>query len=174
VLTDADADTYDALRVNYYGQTQKSGQEINFFQRGVMCGGAQAPTDMNVYSNEIWMRDSMGVAFMSLLLALAEVGTDSMGRSNLIATSQSVIQQALFNGTITTGKPFSNTQKLFVTQMTGDQNAWAQVQTIGYWLDVGFTSSVTVDGRTEFEANYTLIYSKNDAIRKVNGTHVLI
>jgi hypothetical protein len=35
-------------------------------------------------------------------------------------------------------------------------------------------SYVTVDGRTEWKAVYTLIYSKDDTVRKVEGSHVLI
>src|SRR5690606_16937821 len=50
VTDDTMADFYDARRVNYYGQTANAGQNISFFQRGVLCGGAMAPLHMSVHA----------------------------------------------------------------------------------------------------------------------------
>ncbi len=174
VSTDAVADTMDANRVNYYGRTQSAGQYIDFYQRGVMMGLATDPVDMNTYANEIWLKDAAGAAIMSLLLSLARVSANSTGRSQLLAILQSVIEQATFNGTISIGKPLTTTQKLYIGNLTGDENAWQQVYRLGYWLDGAMVSYVTVDARTEWKFVYTLIYSKDDAIRKVEGSHVLI
>ena len=174
VTTDAVANTLDANRVNYYGRTQTAGQFIDFYQRGVMMGLTTDPVDMNVYANEMWFKDSAGAAIMSLLLSLSRVSANATGRGQLLAILQSVIEQATFNGTISIGKPFTTVQKLYIGQLTGDDNAWQQVARIGYWIDCVLESYVTVDGRTEWKAVYTLIYSKDDAIRKVEGSHVLI
>lgn len=174
VQSNADADAADAVRVNYYGRTQTAGQPIDFFQRGVLLGLPVDPVDMNVYANEMWFKDLVGSTIMSLLLALSRVSANATGRSQLIAIIMSTIGQAVFNGTISIGKPLSTVQKLYIAQLTGDELAWHQVQNIGYWLDCVLTSYVTVDGRTEWKAVYTLIYSKDDAIRKVEGSHVLI
>ncbi|WP_338862857.1 DUF3383 domain-containing protein [Mycetohabitans rhizoxinica] len=174
VTTTLESDRLDALRVNYYGRTQTAGQVLDFYQRGVLMGGATAPTDMNVYANEQWLKDAAGSAIMELLMSLAKVSANVQGRGQLIATLQSVIDQALLNGTISVGKDLNNTQQLYITNMTGEADAWRQVQTIGYWLDCVIQSIVTPDGRTEYKAVYTLIYSKDDAIRKVDGNHVLI
>lgn len=174
VQSDEDADFADAARINYYGLTQKAGQPIAFFQRGVLLGLPTDPVDMNVYANEIWFKDLAGSAIMELLLALARVSANSTGRAQLIAVLMSIIGQATFNGTISIGKPLTTIQKLYIAQLTGDELAWHQVQNIGFWLDCVLSSYVTVDGRTEWKAVYTLIYSKDDAIRKVEGSHVLI
>jgi hypothetical protein len=174
VMTTPESNRLDALRVNYYGRTQTAGQVLDFYQRGVLMGGSTAPTDMNVYANEQWLKDATGSAIMELLISLAKITANVQGRGQLIATLQSVINQALENGTISVGKDLNNTQQLYVTNMTGDPDAWRQVQTIGYWLDCVIQSVVTPDGRTEYKAVYTLIYSKDDAIRKVQGSHVLI
>lgn len=174
VTDDATADAMDAARVNYYGRTQTAGQFIQFYQRGVMMGLATDPVDMNVYANEAWLKDFAGAAIMSLLLSVARVPANQTGRGQLLAVLQSVIDQALFNGTISVAKPLNTTQKLYITNLTGDENAWQQVYNSGYWLDVALDSYVTQDSRTEWKATYTLIYSKDDAIRKVEGSHVLI
>lgn len=168
------ADTMDANRVNYYGVTQKAGQNISFFQRGVMMGLASDPVDMNVYTNEAWFKDAAGSALADLFLALPRVSANATGRAQLLATLQAPINAALFNGTISLGKPFTTQQKLYITNLTGDPNAWQQVFRLGYWIDCVLQSYVTVDNRTEWKAVYTLIYSKDDAIRKVEGSHVLI
>lgn len=174
VTTTAKKLAYDALRLNYYGRTQTAGQFIDFYQRGVLMGLSTDPSDQNVFANEQWLKDAAGAQVMQLLLSLSRVSANAQGRSQLIATLQSVIDLALFNGTISVGKPLNNTQKLYIGDLTGDELAWHQVQGIGYWLDCVMQSYVTTGGQTEWKALYTLVYSKDDVIRKVEGSHVLI
>lgn len=166
--------TLDNLRVNYYGRTQTAGQNLDFYQRGVMMGLATDPVDMNTYANEQWLKDAAAASVMELLLSLSKVSANNKGRGQLISQLQSVVQQALSNGTISPGKTLSNTQKLYISEITADALAWVQVQNTGYWLDAVMQSYVTVDGRTEWKAVYTLVYGKDDTIRKVEGSHVLI
>lgn len=174
VLDAASADLYDGQRVNYYGRTQSAGQLIDFYQRGTLMGLATDAVDMNTYANEIWFKDAAGSAIMALLLALAKVSANNTGRGQLIAVLMTVIAQAVSNGAISVGKPLSVQQKLYITQLAGDDLAYLQVQNLGYWLDCVLQSYITGDGRTEWKAVYTLIYSKDDTIRKVEGSDVLI
>jgi hypothetical protein len=174
VTTTPASNTLDAVRANYYGSTQQAGQNIEFYQRGVLMGLSTDPVSMNTYANEQWFKDSAGASIMSLLLSLAKVSANIKGRSQIISTVQSVINEALFNGTISIGKDLNNTQKIFISEITGDDDAWMQVQNIGYWLDATIESYVAPSSLTEYKAVYTLIYSKDDAIRSVDGTHILI
>lgn len=173
VTDDSLANTLDAARVNYYGQTQTAGQLISFYQRGKMMGGATDAVDMNVFANEQWLKDAAGAVIMTLLLALAKVSANTQGRAQILTVLQDVIDRALFNGTISVGKTLTTVQKLFITEITGDDKAWYQVQNIGYWVDCVIVP-IVVDDVTEYHAQYTLVYSKDDVIRKVDGTHVLI
>lgn len=174
VTTTVLSNTYDDLRVNYYGRTQTAGQTIDFYQRGVMMGLATDAVDMNTYANEQWLKDAAGSAIMSLLLSMPKVSANEKGRAQLLTVIQSVIDTALFNGTISIGKTLNITQKLYIGSITGDDLAWHQVQAIGYWVDCVLESYVTVDGRTEWKASYTLMYSKDNVIRSVDGSHILI
>jgi hypothetical protein len=174
VKTTTKSNALDLVRTNYYGRTQTAGQTIDFYQRGVLMGGITAPVDMNVYANEQWLKDACGASLMELLTALPRISANAKGRIQILAQLQSVIESAVFNGTISIGKTLSQTQKAFIGEQTGDLEAWRQVQNIGYWLDVVMQSYVTQDGRTEFKAVYTLIYSKDDAIRKIEGNHQLL
>lgn len=171
--TDA-SNAMDAERVNYYGRTQTAGQFIDFYQRGILMGGVNDAVDQNTYANEIWLKDAAGASILSLLLSLSRVSANSTGRAQLLSVLQNVVDQALFNGVISVGKQLNITQKLYITELTGDDLAWHQVQNLGYWLDVVFQQVVTQDDRVEYKAVYTLVYSKDDAIRKVDGSHVLI
>jgi len=173
VSTDANANTYDGLNVNYYGQTQTAGQLLQFYQRGVMMGLPTNPLDQNTYANEIWLKDAMGAAIMTLLLALNKVSANNTGIAQVTNICQGVITQALFNGTISVGKALTNTQQLYITEATGNNMAWKQVQNLGYWLGV-VIEPIVVDLVTEYQINYTLIYSKDDVIRFVQGTDILI
>lgn len=173
VTTNADANTYDALRVNYYGQTQSAGQNKSFYQRGYLMGLDTDAKDMNTYANEQWLKGSATVALISLLISQAKVSANTTGVAQISAVLQSVIDAALFNGTISVGKPLTIDQKLFITNTTGDATAWQQVQNIGYWFGV-VIQPVVINNGTEWKAVYTLIYSKDDDIRKIEGTHALI
>ncbi len=165
----------NAQRMNYYGVTQQAGQNLEFYQRGVLMGLSTAPVDMNVFANEQWLKDASGAGIMSMLLSLPKVSANDTGRAQVMAAIQErAITPALFNGTISVGKPLNIDQKAFITQQTGDDLAWHQVQNIGYWFDAVLSSYVTTDSRTEWKVDYVLIYSKDDCVRKVDGSHQLI
>lgn len=175
VTDDTLAAILDGLSINYYGQTQENGTDISFYQDGVMQGGSTDPLDSNVYANEQWLKAYAGASFMSLQLALSKIPANIEGRGLLIAKmTQDIIPAALFNGTISVGKTLSVDQQLYITEMTGDDKAWTKVQSVGYWYDVQLSSYVGAGNVTRWKATYTLIYSKDDLIRKVEGTHTLI
>jgi len=174
VTTEAVSDALDAARVNYYGATQTAGQTLAFYQRGVLMGPATAPLDMNVYANEQWLKDSVGAALMALLLGTGRVPANEEGRLQILSVVQDSIDLAIFNGTISIGKTLTTAQRLFVTQQTGDDLAWHQIQNLGYWVDAVIQSYVAESGITEYKAVYSLLYSKDDAVRFVSGTHSLI
>ena len=159
----------DAIRMNYYGETQQAGSFLRFFQRGLLMGLASDPLDMNTFANEQWFKDSASVAIMNLLLALAAIPANDTGRAQILGVLQGVIDDALFNATISVGKTLNDTQKAYIESVTGDPDAWRQVQSIGYWIDATITEE-----SGEFIATYLLIYGKADTIRKVEGTHTLI
>lgn len=169
-----DSDAWDAIRVNYYGETQTAGQKIDFYQRGTLMGLATDPSDMNVYANEIWLKDYVGSQIMSLQLSISRIPANDTGVGLISNIIQPVIDAALFNGSISVGKVLTPVQKAFIAQQTGNDLAWHAVQDVGYILSVIIEPYVTVSGATEYKAVYTLIYSKDDAIRLVEGTHELI
>lgn len=174
VTSNAASDTYDSQRVNYYGVTQTAGQQLAFYQRGVLTGVSTDAVDMNVYANEIWLKDAASAAFMALLLASPRIPANTAGAGQVRAALQAVIDQALLNGTISTDKVLTVAQRTFVGEVTGDELAWSQVQSNGYWADAVVQPYATTDGRTEFKVVYTLVYSKDDAVRKIEGSHILV
>jgi hypothetical protein len=170
VTDDSTANAYDSIHVNYYGATQQAGQLIAFYQQGLLQGLSTDITDMTAYVNEIWLKDAAGVALLNLLLAVNQVPANNAGRNLVLAILQGVINQALINGTISVGKTLTVLQQNFITTETGDPLAWYQVQNSGYWVD----AIVTSPSPNIFVITYTLIYSKDDVIRKIIGTHTLI
>lgn len=173
VSDDTTANLYDALKVNYYGVTQTAGTLLAFYQRGGMMGLSTAPTTMNVYANEIWLKDAMQSALMTLLLSQARISANAQGQSQVLAVLQSVIEEATNNGTISANKTLTPSQISFINSTTGDDTAWYQVQTIGYWVNCEIVPYV-VGPDTLYKAVYTLIYSKDDVINLITGEQVLI
>jgi hypothetical protein len=174
VSDDATANALDAARVNYYGVTQDAGQNISFYQRGFLTGGNTDPLDMNTYANEQWLKDAIGASLMTLLLILGRISANNQGRAQVMANIISIILIALSNGTISISKPLTNAQQLYITQITGDPKAWYQVQSSGYWLNATLVSFTGPSNLTEFKIVYTLVYAKDDVVRKIEGIDLLI
>lgn len=172
VTSDTDADLYDGLRINYYGQTQSAGQFIEFYQRGFLTGAGTDPVNMNVFANEIWLKDFAGAELMTLLLA-NRLPANEAGRGAALVVLRDVAAQGLVNGTISVGGTLTSQQRIFITEQTNDPTAFQQVQTSGFWLDASVQSEV-VNNVTEFFLQYTLLYRKDDVIRRVDGRHTLI
>jgi len=168
------SNTYDALRVNYIGQTQTAGQTLAFYQRGDLMGGATSPIAMNIYANEMWLKDAMSSSILGLLLALSKVSANTQGKAQLLSIIQSNINTAVKNGTISVGKTLTTTQQLYITNLTANDKAWHQVQSIGYYVMCDIQSYVASSGSTEYKAVYTLVYAKDDTVRAVDGTHILV
>lgn len=169
------AQTLDDRGINYYGQTQSNGQKISFYQDGVLTGAAVSTniTAMNVYANEAWLKSAAEAALLQLLLTLPKISANNFGRGQILAILQSVINLALANGVISVGSILSESQKLYITQISNDPNAWYQVQNNGYWVNVVIQTYVEAS-ITKYKAVYTLIYKKDDVVSKIEGSHILI
>lgn len=169
------ANTIDEdTRVNYYGRTKNAGQPIDFYQNGYLCGTNTSPLQMNVYANEQWFKAAATAQLMKLLLNLPIIPATEEGRSIVLAGLQDCIDRALFNGTIKAEKDLTVDQKAYVTQITGDPLAWHQVQAIGYWVDAVVQQQSQQNGTIKYIVDYTLVYSKADAVNKITGRDILI
>lgn len=172
VTTNADANLYDGLGINYYGNTQQAGQIISFYQRGFLFGSGNDIRDMGAYANEQWLKDSIGVDFLNLQLA-SSISANEEGRVSALGVIQETIDLALVNGSILAGGTLTNLQRASVSEISGDPLAFQQVETSGYWVTVRFQDRV-VNGVTESVLVYTLIYNDDDVVRSIEGTHALI
>ena len=167
------SDVFDAIRVNYNGQTLSAGSEIFFYQRGFMMGTSSDPLDMNVYANEMWFKDAILVALMNLLLAVEKIPATPSGALTINSTIKVIVDEALLNGTISVGKTLTNLQIASIKSIAGNDQAADQVQNSGFWLTVDIVSEV-VNEVPENNAEYLLIYSKDDVVRKITGRQILI
>ena len=174
VNTTAEALALDAKRINYYGNTAIAGQQIRFFQRGFLMGTATDPLDMNVHANEQWFKAYMRAQLLSLQLATNKIAANDDGRGRILAVLFGGIELAKFNGTISVGKELTVNQKLAIADLTGDPEAWHDVQTNGFWAGVTIVPVVNSSGATEYVAKYTVAYSKNDVVRTIEGSHNLV
>lgn len=167
VTGDSDADTLDAARVNYYGQTQTNGTKLSFYQRGFNADG----TDTMVYFNEIWLKSTIATAFFNLATSVNKIPADDNGRNMVYSIVTNAVNRAFNNGTIILKQSLTVAQESMILTLSGnDEDAPTQVLTNGYWLDVVIQTTDSV----EYKAVYTLIYSKGDSIRKVEGYNLLV
>ena len=164
------AATFDALKVNYYGVTQQAGQMVSFYQDGVLQGSVES---MGVFANEAWLKDSFFAQILNLRLGLDTLPATTTGKSLVMNVMSEVIELALRNGVILAGKTLSSTQKAYITQTSGDSNAWMAVQSAGYWFDADIQSYFD-NGSVKYKITYRLIYAKGDSINFIDGSDILI
>jgi len=174
VDSSTEANEIDTTRVNYYGRTKNAGQPIDFYQNGYLCGTSTDPLQMNVYANEQWFKAAATAVLMTGLLSLPIIPATEEGRAIVLGLLQDPISRAQFNGTIKAEKDLNVTQKAYIMQITGDPLAWHQVQSIGYWLDASVQEEAQQNGTTKYIIDYTLLYSKADAVNKITGRDILI
>ena len=161
--------TLDNLNINYNGQTQKSGSILAFFQDGFNTNGV----DTAVFDNEAWLKDSISTDVMNMFIGLDYVSADKSGLNIMTGILNANCEKALKNHVFAIGKILNLTAQAYITQLTNDENAWLDVQNKGYWFDIVINTQ-TSGTTTRYVAEYILIYSKNDTIRKVIGSDILI
>lgn len=161
--------TLDNDCINYNGQTQKSGKTIAFYQNGFNTDGI----DSAIFDNEAWLKDHIATDVLNAFLALDFISADRDGKAIITGILETNASLALINHVFANGTTLDNNQKAYITQLTGDENAWLDVQNNGYKFYVDLT--VQSQGNSQIHvAEYTLIYVKNNVIRKVEGTNILI
>lgn len=165
ITNDSCANTLDALFVNYMGITQSAGGLIKFLQNGFNMDGV----DSAVYCNEVWMKAGFWTSIMNLFLAVEKVPANDEGAGMIKTVMMDTVTTALRNGTIQPRKNLTVTQKAYIGQILGDTEAWKNVFNNGYVLDI------TIENvNDQYICKYLLVYSKGDAIRKVEGSDILI
>lgn len=170
VSSQADADAYDAIRVNYYGSTQQAGNLISFYQNGVLTGDI---TSMGVYVNEAWLKDAISTNILNLRLSLDSLPANETGLGYVKLAVQEVIEKALFNGVISVGKTLDATQRAYISQITGNSSAWQDIQSVGYWLTAEI-KKYTENDVEKYKVSYLLVYAKGDSINFVDGRDIMI
>lgn len=165
-----DARTYDAIKVNYYGETAKGGSAFPFYQNGVLQGSV---TDMGVYANEAWLKDSFITNILNLRLAVDTLPANSVGVGMILGAMMETVNLSLYNGVTMPGKTLDSTQKAYITQITGDTDAWMAVQSNGYYLDADVIK-YTEDGVEKYKVSFLYVYSKGDSINYVDGRDIMI
>ena len=107
-------------------------------------------------------------------LNLSKISWNEEGRGILLSVLSNCINLAKRNGVVSIGKPLNNTQKLYIKQVTNEDEAWREIQDNGYWLDVSLQYDTDTQGIVTHKAVYKLLYSKDDVIRKVEASHILL
>lgn len=170
VDNDNDAKENDEMRINYYGRTQQAGQKLAFYQNGVLQGNYQ---DQSTYVNEIWLKDALVTKFINYMLATSNWYANKAGQSIGQGLIIDIIERAKLNGTITTEKEISEEDKVYIYNITANENAWLQIYQEGYYL-VTSIDKVKINNQDVYQFSYLLIYSKGDSIKKVEGQNILI
>jgi len=170
VTTNELSNALDNLHINYYGLTQMTGKKISFYQRGYLQGSIP---DMGVYANEIWLKQEIENMSMNLFTRRGKLPANSTGVGIFRTALQSILDLAVTNGAFLLGKVLSRSQCARVVEISNSDDAVSQIQSLGYWVNVEVQEAV-INSVTEYYLKYILLYAKGDAIRKIEGTDILL
>lgn len=163
------AAAFDKLNINYIGETQQAGKIIRFYQDGYNTNGL----DTACYCNEIWFKDAIICEILNAFIAEEKLDANDVGTSIVRMRVVGVCKEAIDNGTILKNKELTTTQKEYIDRLTGVEGAWQSVRDDGYYLEIALQGRNT-DKSTAYTASYRCVYSKGDAIRKVEGTNIML
>ena len=167
VFDDSVKDALDGANINYLGRTQQAGKNISFLQEGWLQG---ATKDMTVFVNAIWLKDSLIVELLSLFLRKGAVYANAADMAIMAGVCVDIFSQAISNGVILTGATLTSDERAAVEQYTGDEKAYAVIESQGYI----FTYSVSTLDNGKKAFSFQLIYKACDTIRKVEGVNIAI
>ena len=91
-----------------------------------------------------------------------------------------VVGEGINNGSVSVAKTFDNTQMTYIDTIADEEGAWQEVRNRGYWIGITIRPEKESSGssaqktRMRYVCDYVLIYAKGDAIRKVEGSDILI
>jgi len=128
---------------------------------------------MGVYANEAWLKDAFITKILNLRLGLDTLPANNVGVGLVLASMMDVINLSLYNGVTLPGKTLSSTQKAYITQLTGDSDAWMKVQGNGYYLSADLVK-YTEDNVEKYKVSFLYVYSKGDSINYVDGRDIMI
>ena len=164
VLTESEANAYDAAHVNYIVAVQTRGNNMRFYQRGVNTDNV----DLGAYIDASWIASQIESGWLKLVSGSNRIPSTSQGVSAVSTMITSVAERAIANGCILIGKYLTENQILKIRQTAG-AGAVDAVQSVGYYIDVWITFEEGM-----YVCKYILIYAKGDTIEKVDGQHYLV
>lgn len=172
VFNDLDADLYDGLKINWYGDTNNG--RIAFYQRGIMCGGNTDLLDMNTYYNEMWLKSNLTTDLLDYLVGVTKLSANLQGANAIKSQVLQSAQAALNNGAIIRGKQLTQSQRAIVNQIANDDLAYITLQNEGFIVTSRVDMFNSPTNRVEYKIVYTLYYLKDDQIRKIEGSHIAV
>lgn len=175
VKDDATYAEFNALQINFYGQTQTNGATINFYQRGFNTDG----TDTAIYCNEIWFKSGCETSLMNILLGRERLSADDDGVSTVVNEVYSVCGQAVANGAFMPKTVSTEDQKSILQYIakaggtnTQGQDIISSLARVGYAV-FGYLAPPT-QTTPEYYIRYTVFYGTADSIRFIKGDDILV
>lgn len=164
VLTESEANAYDAAHVNYIAAVQTRGNNMRFYQRGVNTDNV----DLGAYIDASWIASQIESGWLKLVSGSNRIPATAQGASAVSAMITSVAERAITNGCILTNKYLTDSQILKIQRIAGS-GAVDAVTSVGYYIDAQI-----VFEDDKYVCKYILVYAKGDTIEKVDGQHYLV
>lgn len=134
VIKGMDAQTLEALKMNFMGDYATRNDQFIFLYPGRMFGSWSW---IDTYLNAVWLNNALQVAIMAGFNQTPRVPYNEDGYTLIRAWCQDPINRALYNGVIDTGVALSTSQKAQLQREAG-RDISGELDTDGYVLQIGF------------------------------------
>ena len=156
--------TVGANGCNFLGSYGVGTSQYSLFQNGHVSGKYLWADS---YVNQIWMRQNLQLALLTLEMSAGAIPYNSDGTSLINAACADPIHQATVFGAIRTGIALSTLQKQELIASIGSDVSGA-IQSQGYYLQIVPAGSATRIARTS--PGISLYYTDGQSIQSINAT----
>lgn len=153
---------------NFYGAYATANDQFVNLQRGSTPGAWKW---FDTYVNQIWLNNSLQLAFMVLLTQARSIPYNQAGYNMLRAAALDPINAALNAGVIQPGVTLSQSQKAQINTAVGGPAANV-VEQVGYFLDIQNASPETRAVRGSPPC--TLYYTDGGSIQKIELSSIAV
>lgn len=172
LLVSATTDTeYEALiqkKVNFYGNFNSANSEFRFSCNGYISGAYKF---MDNQANNAWLADQIQISEATLLGNVGKLDYGQIGQALLKTSIIDVMNKALNNGVVQTGKVFDETQKSILKQQAGIDIS-GELTSNGYYIKI--TPPAPADRANRPAMKVQIWYANNGGFFTINNTNTYI
>jgi Protein of unknown function (DUF3383) len=158
----------DNVKINYYGSVRALGQEkVGFFMGDCFTTSSDHFKKFYIYAGAEYVRRASCKKGIDVI-STRNLPANNSGKASFDVALEELFERFLNSGVIIKEKSFSEEDKVTISNLTNNPDAWLSLYDSGYYYSSRFK-----DG-SPTTLIYEAVFSAGDKIQKVEGTHSFV